>query len=430
MFKKTLLLAAILSIALASNSQGEATHSTWVGGERGQWSDASKWDPPVIPLNSWPQPSDHYVVAINKPPFSVDEVTVYTATNIIDRLDCYGKVILDSCWTDSWATLIFPESKPLYPPAYPPDVNCLANHGDLSIMKINIKGRLCNLPDATITIEGKKHVEGTVENSGSINVSPGGELNVEENGFHNSGRLQLYNSFCVAQGLFENDSNGIVTGTNGILHSGTSITNNGEIWARAGSLTISTGGPLSNRGLLANKPLASLSIEPSADLNNEGRIEINTGGGVTFDCNLVNDPDGIIRLLGGTLAATTITQSADANLVGFGGITADVIVDPNGVIKLTGSTNIIGDVNINPNATLQISDGLTLVTGQCTCTEGTIHMIGGRIIPQGGFANNNCKVIWEPGLYTTIADFNLDGKVNLEDFAYFADTWLWESLVY
>ena len=71
-----------------------------------------------------------------------------------------------------------------------------------------------------------------------------------------------------------------------------------------------------------------------------------------------------------------------------------------------------------------MSDGTTLVTGHCTCTEGTIHMIGGRIIPQGGFTNNNCNVIWEPGLYTNIADFNLDGKVNLKDFTYFADTWL------
>jgi len=54
-------------------------------------------------------------------------------------------------------------------------------------------------------------------------------------------------------------------------------------------------------------------------------------------------------------------------------------------------------------------------------------MIGGRIIPQGGFTNNNCRIVWEPGLYTNVAHFNLDGKVNLEDFTYFADTWLWQT---
>lgn len=399
-------------------------HSTWVGGEMGSWIDSSKWDSPLIPLNgsAW----EHYVVTINKPPFSVDEVSVFTYGTIIDRLDCYGKVTLESGWNDSSALLSFAESKP----PYPPDANCLANHGDLSIMRINIRGRLYNLPDATITIEGKSHVEGILENEGLITVAPAAELNVEGSTsmFRNAGRLLLANGFCPVEGLFQNDSSGIVTGTNAILHSGTSIENNGEIWAQAGSLTISSAGPLVNRGLLANKPLAPLYIEPSADVNNQGRIEINTGGGVAFDCNLVNYPDGIIRLLGGTLAATTITQSADANLIGFGGIAADVIVDPNGLIKLTGSTNVVGDMEIRMGATLEISEGTTLITGQTTC-NGTIHLKGGRIIPQGGLSGD-CNILWEPGLYTTIADFNLDGKVNLKDFAYFADTWLWESLVH
>ena len=54
-------------------------------------------------------------------------------------------------------------------------------------------------------------------------------------------------------------------------------------------------------------------------------------------------------------------------------------------------------------------------------------MKGGRLIPQGGFTNNNCTIIWEPGLYNNMADFNLDGKVDFKDFAEFADTWLWLS---
>jgi hypothetical protein len=421
MFKKTLFLAALLSILLACNSQAEVMHSTWVGGEMGSWIDSTNWDPSWIPLNGFGW--DHYVVTINKPPFSVDEVTVYMSGIIIDRLDCYGKVTLESAF-DGSVLLSFAESKPPYPPY---DVNCLANHGDLSIIRINIKGRLYNLPDATISIEGKDHVEGILRNEGLIMVGPAAELNVEGSTsmFRNAGQLLLANGFCPVEGLFQNDSNGIVTGTNAILHSGTSIENNGEVWAQAGSLTISSAGPLVNRGLLANRPLAPLYIEPSADVNNQGRIEINTGGGVAFDCNLVNYPNAIIRLLGGTLAATTITQSADANLIGFGEITADVIVDPNGLIKLTGPTNVVGDMEIRMGATLEISDGTTLITGQTTC-NGTIHLKGGRIIPQGGLSGD-CNILWEPGLYTTIADFNLDGKVNLKDFAYFADTWLWEA---
>ena len=54
-------------------------------------------------------------------------------------------------------------------------------------------------------------------------------------------------------------------------------------------------------------------------------------------------------------------------------------------------------------------------------------MKGGRIIPQGGFTDNSCNIIWEAGTYNNIADFNLDGEVNFEDDADFADTWLWQS---
>lgn len=68
---------------------------------------------------------------------------------------------------------------------------------------------------------------------------------------------------------------------------------------------------------------------------------------------------------------------------------------------------------------------LNCQTGQTTC-NGTIHIKGGYVIPQGGLSGN-CNVIWEPGLYTNVADFNLDGQVNLKDFAYFADVWLWQS---
>ena len=100
------------------------------------------------------------------------------------------------------------------------------------------------------------------------------------------------------------------------------------------------------------------------------------------------------------------------------------------MIQLSGPTNIVGDVEIDQNATLEISDGTTLVTGHCTCNNGTIHMKGGRLIPQGGLTNNGCNIIWEPGTYTNVADFNLDGLVNFKDFADFADTWLWQATWY
>jgi len=85
-------------------------------------------------------------------------------------------------------------------------------------------------------------------------------------------------------------------------------------------------------------------------------------------------------------------------------------------------------MQIGTGATLEISDGTTLITGYTT-NNGTIHMKGGRIIPQGGFTNNG-NIIWEPGPYNNIADLNLDGQVNLKDFADFAETWLWQATWY
>ena len=172
--------------------------------------------------------------------------------------------------------------------------------------------------------------------------------------------------------------------------------------------------------------MSSLNIRAAQDPNNLGTITANAGGGVAFDNDLTNMPGGTIQLLGGSFAANNIIQKAGATFQGFGSIAGNIIeIEDNGLIELTGPTNIIGNMVIGANATLEISDGTTLVTGHTT-NNGTIHMKGGRLIPQGGLTNNG-NVIWEPGLYNNIADFNLDGQVNLADMAELSKTWLWQS---
>ena len=127
------------------------------------------------------------------------------------------------------------------------------------------------------------------------------------------------------------------------------------------------------------------------EVNNNDTINVNSGGGVAFDCHLVNEANGVIKLLGGTLAAISITQTPDANFVGFGSITGDILIESGAKIELTGPTNIVGDVNIPAGATLEISDGQTLITGHTTC-DGTIHLIGGTVVFQGGCDCEDCKV--------------------------------------
>jgi len=294
---------------------------------------------------------------------------------------------------------------------------------ELYLINLCITGELQNFSGGMIEIERVVNVDGDVGNAGFIEVIPGSELMVDS-AFHNIGQIQMSGGFCGSYDLFHNDVNGVIKGF-GVILAEQVLQNEGQIYAYGGSIAISSEGGVINEGILGNNPSSSLHIKSAEDMNNHGTIEVNAGGGVAFDCDLNNEPNATIYFNGGTLAAGTITQKDGAILEGFGGITGDVTIEDNGIIKLTGPTNIVGNVEIGTDATLEISDGTTLVTGHTT-NNGTIHMKGGRIIPQGGFTNNG-NVIWEPGVYNNIADFNLDGEVNLQDFADFADTWLWQA---
>ena len=372
-----------------------------------------------------------FVVDVNGEDEDEDIDITLQSGHTIDRMDCYSDVQL---WSNG-ALLTIKKG--------------LVNHGYLGICRVliaylHIKADVTNLDGAFLELGFGEirdnlynHAGGIVqseyvfeigdnmENAGLIIIHNGGHIYSDEGEFHNSGRVELTNGTTgAAEGPFYNKQSGLVKGS-GMLHCEKEIQNQGNISASGGSLLLYTEGILTNTGILGNRPLASLNIKPAEDVNNFGTIEVNSGGGVAFDCNVVNEPNAVIELFGGTLAAKTITQKADSIFNGQGDITGNLVIETEGLIQLTGPANIFGNVQIDPNATLEISDGTTLITGQTSC-NGTIHMKGGRIIPQGGFSGD-CNIIWEPGVYTNIADFNLDGMVNLQDFAVFADTWLWQT---
>jgi len=435
MLRKILILTVVvISTFWACNLQAGQITSRWVAAEGfGFWEDANNWTPPTVPDND----GNTFAVIIDGG--SGDKKQVGLLQNrTINQLDCYGNVWLKSRTPYDIELILV-------------DVNGLTNYGNLrirggaynEISQFKIQGSVKNQPGAilesfgvkfkndfynaigaTLWVKYESGFHGGVHNEGAINIYPFSEMGTETN-IINAGQIQVWGGLCAAIGLLDNDVNGVIEGL-GVVHSGQSIENRGGILASGGSFVLHSDGSVTNSGMLKNDVGATLRIEASiTDANNQGTIEVNADGSVVFDCNLVNEPNGIIKLLGGTLAATTITQSANANFAGFGTITGAVIIDPNGLIELTGPTNIVGDVNIPAGATLEISDGTTLITGQTTC-NGTIHMKGGYIIPQGGLSGD-CNVIWEPGTYTNAADFNLDGQVNFKDFAYVADTWLWQT---
>jgi hypothetical protein len=446
MKRQSILLAALTFVFSIYHAQADVINSRWVGGEKGSWSNASNWDPAIVPDNGG---GNTFVVVIDSNSLAVEKIKIFIENNPpgtswpydVNEVHCYGTVEL----TGLGLTLL--------------DTNGLTNHGQLEIWVgevFDIVGNVYNVEGALIMggfdiedgnlvnavgaslINGtyEVEVEGSIYNHGRVLSAEAGHLLANQE-LHNFGSINIYSAICEAHGSFTNYEGAAIRGY-GMIHSGKFFENQGLIESFGGDLILSLGlDPrqtkalglrITDSGKLANAPGTSLTIIPSVcDVNNGGTIEMNADGSMVFDCNLVNEPNAVIRLLGGTLAAETITQSACAAFEGFGGITGDVFIEANGVIDVNGPANIVGDVNIKPNATLEIRDGNTLIRGHTTCNNGTIHMIGGRVICQGGLTNNNCNIVWEPGTYTNMADFNLDGTVNFKDYTYFADVWLWKS---
>jgi hypothetical protein len=86
-------------------------------------------------------------------------------------------------------------------------------------------------------------------------------------------------------------------------------------------------------------------------------------------------------------------------------------------------TIIIGNLTVQEGGSISFKDGQTTVTGYTT-NYGQMSMTGARLVCQGGLKNPG-TVNWQTSQLLNQADFNLDGKVNLQDFTTFASVWLW-----
>ncbi len=415
----------------------------WVGGDWGSWMDGDNWkddiiwvcdDPPCQPYE-YPDNTDNlfFHVSIDSNKAGVNRVHVMWDGYdfAVSEIEFRGEVQLLK-WNPYWAELVVVEP------------NGFVNRGDLRL-EIDVSGDIVNTAGSAIEFSGHLDVfgdlhneadavvnvsrddidieDGAVYNAGQMWLTSDGEIG-EAHLFSNTGIIRLFSGGCNGK-AFVNWQEGVIKGS-GAVTSSEFLWNKGTIEAAGGPLLLYVGqGKLFNEGKLVSHPGASVHIMPAEDFNNVATIEVNRDGAVTIDCNLVNEAGGHIRLLGGTLSANSITQENGAVLSGFGGITGDLTIKASAVVGLAGPTQIVGDLEIKEGASLEVNDGATLVTGHTSCNGG-IHMKGGRIILQGGLSGD-CSIVWEPGLYNNIADFNLDGKVNMADYAYFADTWLWES---
>jgi len=395
MFAKALTSITTILLFSACQLQADVINSRWVGGEWGEWENADNWEPPIIPHNTTTEIFNVTVDAGVNEEISISILEHHP----INWLNCYGAVDLEM-WTD-WATITFQDPNGLinYGSDTGIDGDC---HNEINGNIKNTKGAQLNLTNleiegSLINPEGGKMVvsgvidtdNGDLLNSGLMLIAPNSEFYVEKH-FYNSGKVRIYSGACGSDEELENNISGVIEGS-GFLRIDTFLINKGKIYSDNGPLIIGLFEEavlpnFSNKGFLGNKPVSSLSIkslETIETINNFGTIEVNAGGGVAFDCNLVNEPNAVIKFLGGTLAAKTITQKADATLNGFGGITGDVVIEPNAVMELIGPTNIVGNLTIGEGATLDLSNGTVLVTGDLTCNNGIIQIMNVDIIILG-----------------------------------------------
>jgi hypothetical protein len=398
MSTKQFTLAVVVLALLACQLQAGIVNSKWVGGSSGQWETASNWNPAIVPDNS---ATRTFAVTIDGGTGGVKVILAYG--HGIDSMWCYGDVTFQPSM--QYAPVKLSMANP----------SGLTNYQEFhttawAVRLIEIGGNVNNTSGATIDFWGVKvwgdlinPAGGSVQINGSAstgNTTNDGNLLIADKftvhgKLANSGQIDIYNCGydCDA---FENTVAGKVTGF-GTGFCASSWTNEGKILATGGSLCLLTiSGSVANLGTLANDPLAAMNIKhmgqglpPAA--NNSGTIEVNAGGGIAFDCDLVNEANAVIKLLGGTLAAKTVTQKVGAILQGFGWITGNVVIESNAVIRLTGPTNIVGNLTIAEGATLDISDGTVLVTGLTTCNGGTIQTRNATIITQGGTSGGICK---------------------------------------
>ena len=377
MFTKALIVTTIILSFSVSTLQGDVIPSSWIGSDLDLWSIRNSWNPRIIPDNT---STDSFVVTIN----TIERTRIVFTKNItIGKLDCYGNVDLEV--GEHWLNIVNVND--------PTIKGILTNYGTLQIsgmgVEHDINANIINENGAQIFISNEVNFNGQFNNNGDILVIPCSHLFCDDS-FINSGNIQIYNGMLESQDL-ENTATGIIKGS-GMIHSNLSIQNQGTIQAKGGALLLHSFASITNTGALENTALSSLHIQTVEDVNNFGTIEVNAGGGVAFDCNLVNEPNAVITLLNGTLAATTITQKAGATLKGFGGITGDIIIEPNAVVELTGPTNIVGNITLGEGALLDISNGTVLVTGDLTCDNGIIQTTNGAIIILGeesGFCERN-----------------------------------------
>ena len=182
MFKRVLMLTAVVLVFSACQAQADVIYSNWVGSEDSdEWNQANNWDPNIVPNNN----GNNFVVTIDSNGVAEVEVGLQQ-DHIIDQLDCYGDVGLET-WTGNWAQLTLVEP------------NGLTNHGSLWIDEIEIHGNVTNTNGAWLEL-CEVEIEGYLYNLQGGVIEAEGENDVWRD-LRNDGTLTIIHASDLFKGL-------------------------------------------------------------------------------------------------------------------------------------------------------------------------------------------------------------------------------------
>lgn len=419
MEKQIFAIFCTLLLTLYAIGMAEEHNCTWIDGNDGFWHEAQKWSCGQVPNNT---ETDTFNVTIGS------EQDLHIRISSLDN----PNIVINRLMIESGGKLDLEKSTGRV------DFNVIRegifNYSRLSFSgdeDWSTKGSIYNDPNGYLEFSNPNDTEheGPIINEGHLQLSPEVNLAIDSNDLINSGTIFILGGLLsINEGQLILQNNGMVHGM-GLIHSDELIDNRGTIQATYGTLVVHTLGSFENNGIIQNNTGSSVNISAETGMfQNNGIIKINAAGAVTSSTDINNNTeDGQIQLLGGTISAPTITHYNwdPNNFLGVGSISGNLVLSTESKAKLRGCCNIYGNLQVDSDAELEVEDGTIYVHGDLT-NNGTIQRPGGRVICYGNYIKG-----FQPeqsSVNNSISDHNMDGQVNVEDFADFAQNWLWHGL--
>jgi hypothetical protein len=272
-------------------------------------------------------------------------------------------------------------------------------------------------PSGAIQLSGGTIASGLIFQNGTLNVASGSPQII---GFTpGPGSSNIVNGNLVLSGATANmfgvpiQGNGTLSTLIGASYSGIgvvtpSVVNAGTVTASGGNLNLN-GAVVSNTGALVAAPGSNLFIN-AASFANAGNLIVNSAGSIVALQPVEIAPGKSVNVLGGTVSAPLVTNSAGGTVRGFGVLSASLV--NRGSADFFGQTTIVGNASNELTGQLLIRNAQTLVLGSVTnhgtvtiASAGDLSIDGSMTISATGIVRFNAGSFSVDGLNITGGQF-------------------------